>query len=45
MSTAVPEPGPHYSATTHAAAGPDTDVVAIAPDPEVAAGIITETPL
>jgi NADH-quinone oxidoreductase subunit E len=45
MTTAVPEPGPNYSATTHAAAGPDTDVVAIAPDPEVAAGIITETPL
>ena len=45
MTTAVPEPGPHYAATTHAAAGPDTDVVAIAPDPEVAAGIITETPL
>ncbi|MGV9361190.1 NADH-quinone oxidoreductase subunit NuoE [Amycolatopsis sp. NPDC003731] len=45
MTTAVPEPGPSYSATTHAAAGPDTDVVAIAPDPEVAAGIITETPL
>ncbi|EOD67480.1 NADH-quinone oxidoreductase subunit NuoE [Amycolatopsis vancoresmycina] len=45
MTTAVPEPGPNYSATTHAAAGPDTDVVAIAPDPAVAAGIITETPL
>ncbi|MEQ0563154.1 NADH-quinone oxidoreductase subunit NuoE [Amycolatopsis sp. NEAU-NG30] len=45
MTTAVPEPGPNYSATTHAAAGSDTDVVAIAPDPEVAAGIVTETPL
>ncbi|MEV6831542.1 NADH-quinone oxidoreductase subunit NuoE [Amycolatopsis sp. NPDC051102] len=45
MTTAVPEPGPNYSAKTHAAAGPDTDVVAIAPDPAVAAGIITETPL
>ncbi|WIV58890.1 NADH-quinone oxidoreductase subunit NuoE [Amycolatopsis nalaikhensis] len=45
MTTAVPEPGPHDAATTYAAAGPDTDVVAIAPDPEVAAGIITETPL
>ncbi|WP_086838651.1 NADH-quinone oxidoreductase subunit NuoE [Amycolatopsis kentuckyensis] len=45
MTTAVPEPGPNYADTTHAAAGPDTDVVAIAPDPDVAAGIITETPL
>jgi len=45
MTTAVPEPGPHYAAATHAATGPDTDVVAIAPDPDVAAGIITETPL
>ncbi len=45
MTTAVPEPGPHYAAATHAATGPDTDVVAIAPDPEVAAGIVTETPL
>ena len=45
MTTAVPEPGPNYADTTHAAAGPDTDVVAIAPDPAVAAGIITETPL
>jgi NADH-quinone oxidoreductase subunit E len=45
MTTAVPEPGPHYAAATHAATGPDTDVVAIAPDPEVAAGIITEAPL
>ncbi|RSM50081.1 NADH-quinone oxidoreductase subunit NuoE [Amycolatopsis balhimycina DSM 5908] len=45
MTTAVPEPGPNYSAATHAAAGPDTDVVAIAPDPNVAVGIITETPL
>lgn len=45
MTTAVPEPGPNYAAATHAAAGPDTDVVAIAPDPDVAAGIITETPL
>ncbi|MDQ7810455.1 NADH-quinone oxidoreductase subunit NuoE [Amycolatopsis sp. A133] len=45
MTSAVPEPGPGYAASTHAAAGPDTDVVAIAPDPEVAAGIITETPL
>ncbi|MFB9683369.1 NADH-quinone oxidoreductase subunit NuoE [Amycolatopsis plumensis] len=45
MTTAVPEPGPNYAATTHAAASADTDVVAIAPDPEVAAGIITETPL
>ncbi|WP_410639752.1 NADH-quinone oxidoreductase subunit NuoE [Amycolatopsis sp. lyj-346] len=45
MTTAVPEPGPRYAAATHAAAGPDTDVVAIAPDPDVAAGIITETPL
>lgn len=45
MTTAVPEPGPNYSATTHAAASADTDVVAIAPDPAVAAGIITETPL
>ncbi|MEU5257548.1 NADH-quinone oxidoreductase subunit NuoE [Amycolatopsis sp. NPDC021455] len=45
MTTAVPEPGPDYAATTHAAASADTDVVAIAPDPEVAAGIITETPL
>ncbi|WP_370970322.1 NADH-quinone oxidoreductase subunit NuoE [Amycolatopsis sp. cg9] len=45
MSTAVPEPGPKDAVTTHAAAGPDVDVVAIAPDPDVAAGIITETPL
>jgi NADH-quinone oxidoreductase subunit E len=45
MTSAVPEPGPGYAASTHAAAGPDTDVVAIAPDPGVAAGIITETPL
>ncbi|MEU0530321.1 NADH-quinone oxidoreductase subunit NuoE [Amycolatopsis tolypomycina] len=45
MTTAVPEPGPNYADTTHAAAGPDVDVVAIAPDPNVAAGIITETPL
>jgi NADH-quinone oxidoreductase subunit E len=45
MTTAVPEPGPDYAAATHAASGPDTDVVAIAPDPDVAAGIITETPL
>ncbi|MEV7091878.1 NADH-quinone oxidoreductase subunit NuoE [Amycolatopsis sp. NPDC051045] len=44
-STALPEPGPDYADTTHAAASPDTDVVAIAPDPNVAAGIITETPL
>ncbi|WP_410607044.1 NADH-quinone oxidoreductase subunit NuoE [Amycolatopsis sp. lyj-109] len=45
MTTAVPEPGPNDAAATYAAAGPDTDVIAIAPDPEVAAGIITETPL
>ncbi|RSD17882.1 NADH-quinone oxidoreductase subunit NuoE [Amycolatopsis eburnea] len=45
MSTAVPEPGPKDAVTTHAAAGPDVDVVAIAPDPEVAAGIIEDTPL
>ncbi|MEV6642017.1 NADH-quinone oxidoreductase subunit NuoE [Amycolatopsis sp. NPDC051371] len=44
-STALPEPGPNAAATTYAAAAPDTDVVAIAPDPEVAAGIIAETPL
>ena len=45
MSTAVPEPGPKDAVTTHAAAGPDVDVVAIAPDPAVAAGIIEDTPL
>ncbi|VVJ24079.1 NADH-ubiquinone oxidoreductase chain E (EC [Amycolatopsis camponoti] len=45
MSTAVPEPGPNDAVTTHAAAGPDTDVIAIAPDPAVAAGIIEDTPL
>lgn len=45
MSTAVPEPGGKDAVTTHAAAGPDTDVIAIAPDPEVAAGIIEDTPL
>ncbi|MCR6485370.1 NADH-quinone oxidoreductase subunit NuoE [Amycolatopsis sp. OK19-0408] len=45
MTTAVPEPGAKDAATTHAAAGPDTDVIAIAPDPEVAAGILTEAPL
>jgi NADH-quinone oxidoreductase subunit E len=45
MTSAVPEPGPNYADRTHAAAASDTDVVAIAPDPEVAAGIITETPL
>jgi NADH-quinone oxidoreductase subunit E len=44
-NTAVPEPGPDYANTTYAAAASDTDVVAIAPDPEVAAGIIAETPL
>ncbi|MEU4246084.1 NADH-quinone oxidoreductase subunit NuoE [Amycolatopsis sp. NPDC026612] len=45
MTTAVPEPGPNYAAATYAAASADTDVVAIAPDSAVAAGIITETPL
>jgi NADH-quinone oxidoreductase subunit E len=45
MTSAVPEPGPNDAATTYAAAGPDTDVVAIAPDPAVAAGIIEDTPL
>ncbi|WP_329052638.1 NADH-quinone oxidoreductase subunit NuoE [Amycolatopsis sp. NBC_01488] len=45
MSSAVPEPGPKDAVTTHVAAGPDVDVVAIAPDPEVAAGIIEDTPL
>ncbi|MEV6620096.1 NADH-quinone oxidoreductase subunit NuoE [Amycolatopsis sp. NPDC051106] len=45
MTSAVPEPGPNDAATTYAAAGPDTDVVAIAPDPGVAAGIIEDTPL
>jgi NADH-quinone oxidoreductase subunit E len=44
-STAVPEPGPNAADRTHAAAGPDVDVIAIAPDPEVAAGIIEDTPL
>jgi len=44
-STAVPEPGPNAADRTHAAAGPDVDVIAIAPDPEVAAGILAETPL
>ncbi|UOX86718.1 NADH-quinone oxidoreductase subunit NuoE [Amycolatopsis sp. FBCC-B4732] len=45
MSTAVPEPGSKDAVTTHAAAGPDVDVVAIAPDPAAAAGIIEDTPL
>ncbi|MEV7039437.1 NADH-quinone oxidoreductase subunit NuoE [Amycolatopsis sp. NPDC051061] len=45
MTSAVPEPGPKDAATTYAAAGPDVDVVAIAPDPVVAAGIIEDTPL
>ncbi|MEU8636656.1 NADH-quinone oxidoreductase subunit NuoE [Amycolatopsis sp. NPDC048633] len=44
-STAVPEPGPNAADRTHAAAGGDVDVIAIAPDPEVAAGIIEDTPL
>ncbi|OXM59245.1 NADH-quinone oxidoreductase subunit NuoE [Amycolatopsis vastitatis] len=45
MTSTFPEPGPKDAATTYAAAASDTDVVAIAPDPGVAAGIITETPL
>ena len=45
MTSTFPEPGPKDAATTYAAASADTDVVAIAPDPEVAAGIVTETPL
>jgi NADH-quinone oxidoreductase subunit E len=44
-STALPEPGPHGAETTYAAAAADTDVVAIAQEPEVAAGIVAETPL
>ncbi|SEP41690.1 NADH-quinone oxidoreductase subunit NuoE [Amycolatopsis saalfeldensis] len=44
-STATPEPGPHAAKTTHAAAGGDTDVVAIAPDSAVAEGILADTPL
>ncbi|WIY03901.1 NADH-quinone oxidoreductase subunit NuoE [Amycolatopsis mongoliensis] len=44
-STAVPEPGPNAADRTHVAAGGDVDVIAIAPDPEVAAGIIEDTPL
>ncbi|KAA9151616.1 NADH-quinone oxidoreductase subunit NuoE [Amycolatopsis acidicola] len=43
-STAVPEPGGHAARTTHAAAGADTDVVAIAPDPAVAQGILEDAP-
>ncbi|GAA1989637.1 NADH-quinone oxidoreductase subunit NuoE [Amycolatopsis minnesotensis] len=42
--TAVPEPGPRGAATTHAAAGPDTDVVGIAPDPAAAEGILADAP-
>jgi NADH-quinone oxidoreductase subunit E len=45
MTSTFPEPGPKDAVTTYAAAASDTDVVAIAPDPDVAAGIITETPL
>jgi NADH-quinone oxidoreductase subunit E len=45
MTSTFPEPGPKDAATTYAAASADTDVVAIAPDSAVAAGIITETPL
>ncbi|MFD9894179.1 NADH-quinone oxidoreductase subunit NuoE [Amycolatopsis sp. NPDC059027] len=43
-STAVPEPGPNAAETTHVAAGPDTDVVGIAPDPAAAEAILAETP-
>ncbi|GAA3553749.1 NADH-quinone oxidoreductase subunit NuoE [Amycolatopsis ultiminotia] len=42
--TAVPEPGPHDAKTTHAAAGGDTDVVGIAPEPAVAEGILADAP-
>jgi NADH-quinone oxidoreductase subunit E len=44
-STAVPEPGPNAADRTHIAAGGDVDVIAIAPDPAVAEGILAETPL
>jgi NADH-quinone oxidoreductase subunit E len=43
-STAVPEPGPNAAKQTYAAAGPDVDVIAIAPDPAVAEGILADTP-
>ncbi|MFI5605872.1 NADH-quinone oxidoreductase subunit NuoE [Amycolatopsis sp. NPDC051903] len=43
-STATPEPGPRHAKETHAAAGGDTDVVAIAPDPAAAAGILADNP-
>ncbi|MFE3178766.1 NADH-quinone oxidoreductase subunit NuoE [Amycolatopsis sp. NPDC059090] len=42
--TAVPEPGPHDATKTYAAAGSDTDVAAIAPDPAVAEGILADAP-
>ena len=43
-STAMPEPGPHDAKATYAASGGDTDVVAIAPDPAVAEGILADHP-
>ncbi|MBB4686558.1 NADH-quinone oxidoreductase subunit NuoE [Amycolatopsis jiangsuensis] len=42
--TAVPEPGPRDAETTYAAAGGDTDVVGIAPEPAVAEGILADAP-
>ena len=41
-TTAVPEPGPHAAEQTHAAAGRDVDVVAIAAERDIAEGILAE---
>jgi len=38
----VPEPGPHAAEQTHAAAGRDVDVVAIAAERDIAEGILAE---